>query len=226
MARLLFDSVTPAAIPPGAQMVGGYVNGAYTWSSADWNRFPGAEQVRINVTGDPSLGNALDVETGDATPGQAPRWYDARHAAGIRNLAVYCNRATLPAVNAAMGARPFYRWIATLDGTMRPGGNADAVQFAGAAAAGIAADISVVWTGSWHGPPAAPKLTSWATDGKTSLVAEARAHGTAPSSILRHTAIAGGEFSAALAAYLNGIFGGTISPAEPMPAGITLRRRT
>lgn len=72
MPRLMFDSTTPSAIPVTAELVGGYVNGQYAWSSADWNRFPGAQQVRINVTGDPALGNCLDVETGDATPEQAP----------------------------------------------------------------------------------------------------------------------------------------------------------
>jgi len=168
----MFDSTTPDVIPVAAELVGGYVNGQYAWSSADWNRFPHAQQVRINVTGDSALGNCLDVETGDATPAQAPAWYDARHAAGTRNLAIYCNRSTLPAVNAAMGSRTFYRWIATLDGTMRPGGTAyDAVQFAGASLAGINADISIVWNDKWHPVPAAAWASEALTQAKSLLAA-------------------------------------------------------
>lgn len=166
---LMFDSVSPELIPADAPMIAGYVNGQFRWTAADWARFPHARQVRINVTGNPADGgDCLDVEQGDATPAQAPIWYDARHAAGVRNLAIYCNRSTLPAVNKAMGTRTFYRWIATLDGTLLVGKYA-AVQFAGASAAGINVDVSAVWNEHWHAPaapvprPPGPQLDGYVT---------------------------------------------------------------
>ena len=160
MIRVMFDSVHPAAIPTWAPMVAGYVDGRYAWKAADWERFPHAQHVQINVTGDPSYGgDCLDVENGDATPDHAPGWYDARHAAGVRDLAIYCNRGNLAAVNAAMGTRPFYRWVATLDGTLAIDGHPPlvspaAVQFAGSSAVGgLPLDVSLVFEPSWHPVP-------------------------------------------------------------------------
>ena len=64
------------------------------------------------------------------------------------------------------------------------------------------------------------RVTDYTTNGKLSLleVAALPAHHTAPSTILRRTAIKDGEFSAALAAYINA---GDLT--KPMPAGIVLR---
>lgn len=63
-----------------------------------------------------------------------------------------------------MGSRSFYRWVATLDGTMRPNGQTyTAVQFAGASQAGINVDVSIVYDEKWH-PSSAP---SWAGDALT-----------------------------------------------------------
>jgi hypothetical protein len=159
MIRVMLDSATPEAIPDSAPMVAGYVNGRYAWPKAAWERFADRPAVRINVTGDPAAGgDALDVETGDATPADAPAWYDARKAAGAKNLAIYCSRDTLPAVNQHMGARRFFRWVATLDGTCHIDGHPPlrgpaAVQILGAAAAGVNADISLVYEDAWHPMP-------------------------------------------------------------------------
>ena len=159
MARVMFDSTTPDAIPANAAIVGGYVNGSYAWPAAAWARFPDAQQVRITVTADPALGNCLDVEKGDAAPDQAPGWIKARQAAGVKFVTIYCNRSTLPAVDAACAGLTYYRWIATLDGTLYvPGFTAmagpAAVQFAGSGMAGANVDISIVWEDGWHPTPA------------------------------------------------------------------------
>lgn len=111
-------------------------------------------------TGDPTgLASVLDVERGAATVAQAPGWYDERVKAGIRWPTIYVNRANMAAVNAAMAGRMFYRWIATLDGTMRVAEHPAAmVQFAPASAAGQPgtgwhADATVIRQSGWHPAP-------------------------------------------------------------------------
>jgi hypothetical protein len=160
MFRVMFDSVNPAAIPPGAELVAGYVDGAASaWPADAWGRFPEAQLVRINVTGDPSHGgNALDVERFDATPAHAPGWFDERERAGETNLTIYCNRSTLPAVDAAMGQRSFFRWVATLDGNLAISGfqplrGPAVVQFLPASDLGINADMSLVISPYFHPQP-------------------------------------------------------------------------
>ena len=167
MFRIMFDSVNPAAIPEGASLVAGYVDGAASaWPPGAWDRFPGAELVRINVTGDPNHGgDVLDVERFDATPDHAPGWFDARTRAGAGGLAVYCNRSTLPAVDAAMGQRSFFRWVATLDGTLHIDGfpplkGPAVVQFLPAADLGINADMSLVMSPYFHPQPSLQQIVA------------------------------------------------------------------
>jgi N-acetylmuramoyl-L-alanine amidase-like protein len=64
---------------------------------------------------------------------------------------------------------------------------------------------------------------SWTSDGTLSLTELAGRRKSAPSAILRMTAIYDGVFSAGVAAYVNGVFGGTISPGAPVPAGLVLQ---
>jgi hypothetical protein len=169
MIRVMFDSIDPNAIPAGASLVAGYVDGAASaWPAGAWDRFPDAELVRINVTGDPSHGgDVLDVETGDASPAHAPGWFDARTAAGGRGLTIYCNRSTLPAVDAAMAGRSYFRWIATLDGTLHIDGfpalaGPAAVQFATAQMAGRNVDVSLVMSDYFHPQPSLAQIIATA----------------------------------------------------------------
>jgi hypothetical protein len=62
------------------------------------------------------------------------------------------------------------------------------------------------------------------TGGKMSLAQLAEGHKSQPSTILRLTAehSPGGAYPANVAAYINGVFHGTISPAAAMPAGLHL----
>ena len=69
-------------------------------------------------------------------------------------------------------------------------------------------------------PPAAVTVT---TDGTKTLGWIAAANKTAPSGILRATAIADGLYPADVAAWLNEVFAGTVSPTTPVPAGLVLR---
>lgn len=161
MIRTLFDSTDLTAIPLTVDspytLIGSYCNGRYAVSLADAvARFPTSQHVRINVTGDPSLGNCLDVETGDATPADIDPWAAGRRAAGIGNLAVYCNRGNLAAV-LGTSHEPVFHWVATLDGTLvipayLPMRQPTAVQFAPASVTGIHADLSLVFEDGWHWP--------------------------------------------------------------------------
>lgn len=160
MIRVMFDSDNIAALPRNAM--------AATYSDLVPNQaaltklrseFPQG-LLLIDRHGDPT-GQAviLDVETGLHSPADAPGWYDRQTKAGRTGLTIYCNRATLPAVNTAMGKRGFFRWVSTLDGTMHidgfnPGHTPAAVQFANEQMLGFHCDASVVWEEQWHSAPA------------------------------------------------------------------------
>lgn len=95
--RVMYDAVNPANIPQGAQMVAGYVDGAYAWTAADWERFTAATKVRIAVHYSTNDGMVGDVENGDMTPVTAYQWVQMRRAAGV-NPSLYGSQSTLAAV--------------------------------------------------------------------------------------------------------------------------------
>lgn len=133
MARTMYDSVTPSAIPRNAEMVAGYLAPSrYAWSAADWALFPNAVKVRIAIFASVNDGHVLDVEPGDATPAQAPGWVRMRRAAGV-DPTVYCNYSTWPSVRAEFDrqkvAQPHY-WIAKYDGAAQMIPGAVAKQYA------------------------------------------------------------------------------------------------
>jgi hypothetical protein len=73
--------------------------------------------------------------------------------------------------------------------------------------------------------PAAPAgVTELASDGRLSLAELAAARKTWVSTIIRLTAEHSPDsvFDAAMAAYLNAVFAGSIDPGRPLPAGLTL----
>ena len=118
MTRTMYDAITPSNIPVTAQMVAGYVDGRYAWSSADWARFPHSVKARIAVFSSTADGHILDVEAGCSTPGNAPGWVVRRRAAGI-DPTVYCSLSAWPTVRAAFAtahvAEPHW-WVAAYPG--------------------------------------------------------------------------------------------------------------
>lgn len=150
--RTMYDSVTAADVPAGAQIVGGYVNGTFAWSAADWDRFPTATKVRIATRANVNDGNVLDVEKGDATPGEAPGWVVMRRAAGV-DPTVYCNASALATVQAAFTAanvpQPHY-WVAHYDNIPSIPDGAVAKQYINDPSSGGHYDLSAVadyWPG-------------------------------------------------------------------------------
>ena len=159
---LAYDSTRPELIPADAAVVLYYGDGRYAWTAEDLKRFPAARRRAITVLGDPAC-NIADVENGDMKPGDVPnhlRGWRHDHPGGEPG-SVYCNRSTLPTVqavcaHAGIGPLDWNLWLSTLDGS-RPvsvegGGRLVAVQDQG----GIDADydVSVVWDRSWPRRPA------------------------------------------------------------------------
>lgn len=151
--RFMVDSVVPDVLPTNLGLIGGYINGAHSqWPGHAWSRFPHSRHVRINVLGTLTRGNCLDVERFDATPADAPKWYDSVTWCPKTDLAVYCNRSNVGSVIQAMGNRPWHLWLATLDGSMPTtidGKVVTAVQFLGAKQLGMNIDLSAVFDDKW-----------------------------------------------------------------------------
>jgi hypothetical protein len=153
----MYDSVTASDIPADALIVAGYVDGAYTWSEADWAQFPGAAKVRIAVSASSHDAQVLDVENGDATPDQAPEWAVAVRALGFAPT-IYTSRDNVATVAAAFSAadvpQPYY-WVADWTGTAHLIPNSVATQYANPPASGGHYDVSTTLD-TWPVAPVAP----------------------------------------------------------------------
>ncbi len=150
MTRTMYDGVDASRLPTDAQLVAGYVDGAFAWSARDWARFPRSVKVRIAVFSSTNDGEVLDVEPGNATPAESVDWVLKRRRAGT-DPTVYMNTSTWPTVRAAFSARkvtePHY-WIAQYDGVASLPAGAVAKQYYNNNQAGY--DLSVVadfWPG-------------------------------------------------------------------------------
>lgn len=149
----MYDSTNPLDIPTTAQMVAGYDDGIYAWTTAGWGRFPNAVKVEIAISASHNFGHVLDVENGDATPAQAPGWVRMRMAAGVLRPTLYVNRSAWATVASYCAGLPVDWWVATLDGTKTvtpPPGviYPIAIQWANSNISGGHYDLSVV-ASSW-----------------------------------------------------------------------------
>lgn len=112
MTYTMFDSVNAAAFPPtGFDATAGYTTGRYPSSTAIQARFPNIPHVTIAVTARVDA-DCLDVEPGDATPAEAPGWFDRRPA----NRIIYCAASTINQIRAVMGSRDYLLWSAHYTG--------------------------------------------------------------------------------------------------------------
>ena len=163
----MYDSVDPSQIPADAAIVAGYIDGRYAWTQADWDRFPNAQHVRIAVFASTDDGEVLDVESGDATPDEAPGWVTKRRFAGVKPT-IYTSLSMVPVVAEAMTKvgvpQPFY-WVADWTGQSHLVPNSVATQYANPPGSGGPWDLSVT-NGTW--PAAAPpKPSPPTTNGET-----------------------------------------------------------
>ena len=105
MPFAMYDSVSTGALPRIASTshdaVAGYVGGSWPTYSEIVRLFPNHHHLSIAVNAGEDA-ECLDIETGDATPVQAPDWVRRQHGRGIRRPVLYANRSTMPAVHAAL----------------------------------------------------------------------------------------------------------------------------
>jgi peptidoglycan hydrolase-like protein with peptidoglycan-binding domain len=153
--RDMYDSTTAADIPRTAEMVGGYDDGLYDWTPADWNLFPDAVHISFTVFPQDNMGDVLDVEIGDAKPEDAPGWVQRRKAAGLARPAIYCNAATWGAVITQMeqaGIHGFTDYIiASWNGLPHQFPGSIGTQYASPeTGSGGHYDLSVIYDDSWH----------------------------------------------------------------------------
>jgi hypothetical protein len=134
---------------PNAAKVAGYVNGRYTWSQADWDLFPHADHVTISITAGANAGDVLDVETGDAAPGQTAGWIAMRKAAGLYRPTIYCSLDVIPAVRVGTGryilGQDYDIWAANYTGAPHEIPGCAATQYESTANY----DVSIVYDTAW-----------------------------------------------------------------------------
>lgn len=115
--RTMYDSVTPADIPTGAELVAGYINGRYRWSPPEWARWAAAKCVYITVTAAYDVALVLDVEAGNAVPTDAPSWVQRAGPATGWVPTLYGTRATLEQCSRLMPKSVRYStWLADWTG--------------------------------------------------------------------------------------------------------------
>lgn len=124
--RTMYDGINADAAGiardfPDAAMIAGYLDGAYAWTAAEWGLFPRAQHVTIVTSANQNAGDVLDVEPGDATPGETAGWIAMRKAAGLYRPTIYCSLSTVQAVRVGTGSfilgRDWDLWVGDWDGT-------------------------------------------------------------------------------------------------------------
>ena len=130
---LIYDSVTPGAIPSG-KAAAVYANGAYAASSAQLTRHHSV--LWIDTNGSDPAANVLDVEPGDATPAGAAHWVEHRLSAQPHSVAiVYTMKSDWQQVKANVAALPSWMrpkvryWIADPTGVPHVVAGASATQW-------------------------------------------------------------------------------------------------
>ena len=124
-------------------------------------RFPGSLVKLIDRgLGDPagvaSAIRAVDDESGALDNERAARAMLEWVKEGRQYVTGYANRSTMPGLRTAarqigLADHEWWRWYATLDGTMRVDEDPGAmVQFANADMAGVHVDFSIVWNEHYH----------------------------------------------------------------------------
>jgi hypothetical protein len=92
----MFDTIYNDQFPPNAAAYAAYVDGGlgdqpnYAYIVA---KFPKAQHLSISLFGNNA--DALDVESGAATPSQVPAWVNAQRKRGIQRPVVYASASTM-----------------------------------------------------------------------------------------------------------------------------------
>lgn len=110
--RTMYDAVTVANIPAGARAVAGYVNGRYLTYGSLVVGWPAARHVSIAVSSVVGA-DILDVETGDATNLDAPRWFrEHKERRGFYTSASNANALVTVLARAGISRHEYILWTA------------------------------------------------------------------------------------------------------------------
>lgn len=106
----MFDSVAVGEIPADAKAAAGYVGGRWpTFANGELRaRCPHAHLLSIAVSSDEDA-DCLDIETGDATIADAPRWFRRQRHRGLRRPKFYISASDADALVAHLKANGIKR---------------------------------------------------------------------------------------------------------------------
>lgn len=102
-ARVMFDSVSIEEIPKNADAVAGYTAGNWPTYWELVKLFPHAQVLDIAIAASYDA-TCLDIETGDATPAEAPAWVRRQHQRGVKRPVVYCSASGMDELLALLKA--------------------------------------------------------------------------------------------------------------------------
>jgi hypothetical protein len=164
MTVTMYDSVTVSEIPANAEAVAGYTSGKWPTYNELVAKFPHAHHLSIAVNSGHDA-DCLDVETGDATPSEAPAWVRRQHARGKKLPVLYANLSTMPSVIAALTANGIHRseyllWVAHYDNIANIPSGFDAKQYWDKAL-GKNLDVSLCSDAFFGIVPTPPKPNTW-----------------------------------------------------------------
>lgn len=159
MIRVMADSDQLDALHINVGIVATYSDLIHDFAA--WaGQHPGKSCVLIDRgLGDPTgQARIFDVERWSLTPADVKGRLEAKKAAGLSGLTVYANRSTMPQVDALNPGGGYYRWFATLDGSLAIPGftpleTPAAVQAIPAAWTGLHVDLSLVFEDSFYPCP-------------------------------------------------------------------------
>ena len=163
----MYDAVTLANVDAAnhnPQLVACYDDGTYQNVAEAEQRFPHSIIVPIAVrashTG--SHVRVLDVETGDASPDEAPGWVQTMRSLGV-DPTIYCNTSTWPSVISAFqnaGVKQPHYWVAEYDGDPTIPSGAVAKQYLGDYNGYDKSSVVDYWPGVDSGTPTPPPATT------------------------------------------------------------------
>jgi hypothetical protein len=113
--RTMYDAIGQNAdvLPDTADMVAGYVQGQFAWTSGDWARFPKAAHVRVaTLSEDWPAASVVDSEVGALTPAQCRGFVTGRDEFRPHTATVYRDWAGLPQLLRACAGLTYDLWLA------------------------------------------------------------------------------------------------------------------
>jgi hypothetical protein len=105
---VMYDSIEPGQIPAHASAVAGYVGGKWPDYAQEVKRWPHAQHLSIAVNASEDA-DCLDVETGDAKPGEAPAWFFRQRKREVHRPCFYANLSTMGSVIVALNKAGIHR---------------------------------------------------------------------------------------------------------------------